>query len=84
MEKSQNDRVRECLSIMKKITESLLLPSDDPDVSLLRSKMNDYIKTGEPWIGTVDLLNWGRVAHCNFPKQASKTVEVTLKVPNKK
>jgi hypothetical protein len=79
MDKSQNDRVRECLSIMKKITDSLLLPPDDPCVSELRGHMNDYIKSGEEWIGTVDFTYWGRVAHCSFPKLASKQVEVTLK-----
>lgn len=84
MDKTQNDRLHECLSIMKKITESLQLPAEDPDVSELRSKMNTYIKTGESWSGTVDFSKWGRIAHCNFPKLASKTVEVTLKVPNKK
>jgi len=83
MDKSQNDRVRECLAIMKKITDSLLLPSDDVHVSELRSHMNTYIRTGEEWNGVVDFAYWGRSAHCSFPRLASKPVTVTLKL-NKK
>lgn len=79
MDKSQNDRVRECIAIMKKITDSLLLPPDDVCVNELRAHMNNYIKGGEEWTGTVDFSKWGRVAHCSFPKLAKKQVEVTLK-----
>ena len=83
MDKSQNDRVRECIIIIKKLTETLQLPADDPDVNELRSHMNTYIKTGEPWSGAIDFSRWGRIAHCNFPKEASATVEVTLKAIKK-
>lgn len=79
MDKSQNDRVRECITIMRKITDTLLLPPDDASVNELRGHMNTYIKTGEEWAGTVDFSYWGRMAHCSFPKLASKKVEVTLK-----
>lgn len=84
MDKSQNDRVKECLSVIRKLTENLQLPSDDPDVNELRSHMNTYIRSGEEWVGTVDFSRWGRIAHCNFPKSSSKLVEVILKVPLKK
>jgi len=79
MEKPQSERVRECLNIMKKLTESLELPSDSDELAALRSHMNAYIKTGDAWSGTVDFSRWGRIAHCVFPKQANKQVEVTLK-----
>ncbi len=72
-------RLKECMSILKKLTESLHLPSQSPEIVELRSRMNDYIKTGEPWTGEVEFLSWDRIAQCNFPKMASKTVEVTLK-----
>jgi hypothetical protein len=80
MDKSQNDRVRECLAIMRKITDLLLLPSDDIHVTELRERMNTYIRTGEEWEGVVEFTYWGRSAHCSFPKSASKQVTVTLKL----
>jgi hypothetical protein len=84
MDKSQNDRLKECLSIVRKITDTLQIPADDSNVVELRSHMNTYIRTGDEWIGTVDFSKWGRIAHCNFPKASSKVVEVVLKVPLKK
>ena len=79
MDKSQAEREKDCLAIIKKITIELGIPNESPEVSELRGKMNDYIRTGEPWSGTVDFAPWGRYAECVFPKQAGKTVEVTLK-----
>lgn len=80
MQKPIADRVRECVTIMKKLTEQLQLPEDSPDVVELRGHMNTYIKTGVAWTGEVDFSRWGRIAHCVFPHAASKSVEVTLKV----
>lgn len=74
-----NDRVRECVSIVTKITESLGIPTDSQEVTELRSKMNDYIRSGEAWEGKVDFSTYGRIAVCSFPKKANATVEVTLK-----
>jgi hypothetical protein len=83
MEKSQGDRVKECVNIMKKLTDSLQLPADSEELIELREHMNTYIKTGDEWVGTVDFSRWGRIAHCVFPKKA-KPVEVTLKAIVKK
>jgi hypothetical protein len=83
MEKSQGDRVKECVNIMKKLTDSLQLPADSEELIELREHMNTYIKTGDEWTGTVDFSRWGRIAHCVFPKKA-KPVEVTLKAILKK
>lgn len=73
------ERTKECVNIMKKITENLGLASDSDAVTELREKMNVYIRSGEPWTGTVDFSMYGRLAECNFPKRAGKPVEVTLK-----
>jgi methionyl-tRNA synthetase len=83
MEKSIQDRVKECVNIVKKLTESLGLPDDCPEVTELRAHMNTYIRSGEPWSGVVDFSAWGRMAHCNFPRGANKPVEVTLKACKK-
>jgi methionyl-tRNA synthetase len=82
-DKTMAERVKECVSIIKKLTDSLMLPEDSAPVIELRSRMNDYIRTGEPWAGTVDFSSFGRIANCVFPREAGRTIEVTLKVKNK-
>ena len=79
MSKPIGERVKECITIMKKITEDLGLPSESDAVTELRTKMNDYIRSGDAWSGTVDFSSFGRIAECNFPGKAGKLVEVTLK-----
>lgn len=83
MDKPIQDRVKECVNIMKKLTESLGLPEDSPELVELRGHMNTYIKSGDAWSGVVDFSPWGRMAHCNFPKGANKPVEVVLKIHKK-
>lgn len=82
-DKTVLDRARECINIMKKITETLELPIDSSAVTELKDKMNTYIKVGEHWEGTVDFSRYNRIAHCVFPKKANRNVEVTLKIINK-
>ena len=76
------EKAKECVNIMKKITESLGLPADSDEVTELRQKMNDYIRCTEGAVGTkgtVDFSRYGRIAEYNFPNVAGKPVEVTLK-----
>ena len=82
--KSMMEKTKECVNIMKKITESLGLPADSDEVTELRQKMNDYIRCAESTeggstFGTVDFSRYGRIAEYNFPSIAGKPVEVTLK-----
>jgi hypothetical protein len=81
-EKPKDMRVKEIVEILKKIT-SLGIPLDSPDVQELKQHFDKYIKEGECWSGTVPFLSYGRIAVVNLPKKADKTVEVTLKVPDK-
>lgn len=79
------EKAKECVNIMKKITESLGLPADSDEVTELRQKMNDYIRCTEGAVGTegakgtVDFSRYGRIAEYNFPNVTGKPVEVTLK-----
>jgi len=80
--KSMGDRAKECVNIIKKITDplGLCIPEDSEPVTNLRQKMNEYIKSGEPWSGTVDFSRFdNRMAICKFPKWAGQNVEVTLR-----
>jgi len=73
------DRTRETISIMRKLTDSLQLDPESPEIVELRQHMNTYIRTGEPWTGVIDFSRWGREAHCVFPLYKKQLVEVTLK-----
>jgi hypothetical protein len=78
--KSTADRVTETIRIVRKLTETLQLDAESPEIAELRQHMNTYIRTGDAWKGIVDFSRWGREAHCVFPKYKNQTVEVTLKV----
>jgi hypothetical protein len=81
-DKTMGDRAKECVRIITKLTDPLGLAicSDSDPVIELRQRMNDYIRSGEEWTGTIDFSRFDkRMAFCVFPKKANKTVEVTLK-----
>ncbi len=76
------DRAKECVRIITKLTDplGLAISSDSDPVIELRQRMNDYIRSGEEWTGTIDFSRFDkRMAFCVFPKKANKPVEVTLK-----
>lgn len=79
-EKPVSDRVKECMTILNDI-KSLGIPSLCPELVKLRGHMNDYIKTGTPWSGTIDFSTYGRIAEVILPRRADKAVEVLLRLP---
>jgi len=85
-DKSMADRAKECVRIITKLTDplGLAIGADTKEVIELREIMNDYIRSGIEWSGTVDFSRFdNRVAVCFFPKSANKTVSVILKKINK-
>ncbi len=82
-EKPVGDRVKECAAILNDIT-ALGIPSLSPEVSKLRGHMNDYIREGTPWSGTIDFSAYGRIAEVVLPRRADKAVEVVLRLPRAK
>ena len=79
-EKPVGDRVKECMAILNDIT-ALGIPSLCPEVTKLRGHMNDYIRDGTCWSGTIDFSAYGRIAEVVLPRRADKAVEVLLRVP---
>ena len=82
-EKPVGDRVKECAAILNDIT-ALGIPSLSPEVAKLRGHMNDYIRDGTPWSGTIDFSAYGRIAEVVLPRRADKAVEVVLRLPRAK
>lgn len=79
-EKPIADRVKECMAILNDI-QSLGIPSFSPELVKLRDHMNNYIRDGTCWSGTIDFSAYGRIAEVVFPRRADKAVEVLLRVP---
>ena len=79
-EKPVADRIKECVTILKDI-EGLGIPNNSPEVALLRTHFNNYIKDGTCWSGTVDFRAYGRIAEVSLPRRADRAVEVRLRLP---
>lgn len=79
-EKPLTDRVQECTAILRDI-HSLGIPNFSPELLKLRGHMNDYIRDGTSWSGTIDFSAYGRIAEVVLPRRADKAVEILLRVP---
>jgi hypothetical protein len=79
-EKPVGDRVKETVELMRSI-KGLGIPLDCSEVAELRSRLNEYIKNGTCWEGTIDFLRFGRMAEVSLPRRADKVIEVKLRVP---
>lgn len=79
-EKPLDERVKECTSILRDI-HALGIPNFSPELEKLRGHMNNYIREGTPWSGTIDFSAYGRIAEVILPRRADKAVEVLFRIP---
>jgi hypothetical protein len=70
-------RLKETITILKKLTVDLGLPYEDEEVKAIKDRMSEFVKTGEPWSGTLPLTAWDREAVLEM--RASGKIELTLK-----
>ncbi len=70
-------RLKETITILKKLTGDLGLPYDSEEVQAIKERMSEFVKTGEPWSGSILLTAWQREAV--FDMRASGKIELTLK-----
>ena len=80
MEKTQGARVKECVTLWRKLTVDLGIPHTYEGMLELKEEIDKYIKTGEPFTGEIDIPAIGRTAAVIFPRESSKEVAITLKV----
>ena len=84
--KPREDRVAECLDLIKQLTERLGIPGDNPSMRVLRKRMANYwhteVGTNSPvsMDGTLPLISSNRTIHYKFPLLKHKHVELWLKV----
>jgi hypothetical protein len=77
-EKPVGDRIKECTAILNDI-QSLGIPHSSPELTKLRTHMNEYIRDGTCWSGRIDFTAYGRIAEVVLPRRADKAVEVLLR-----
>ena len=75
------DRLRETITLLKKLTNDLGMSIESPEVQELKQHLDAYIKNGTCWNGRILFSSYGRIADVNLPQKASKPIELTLRVP---
>ena len=77
--KPQNDRVQECITILRKITTDLEIPVDNPSIRLLKKRMATYWHDGALQEDKIPLVGSNRYILYKFPRWAHQIVEITLR-----
>ena len=80
MEKTQGQRVKECVTLWRKLTVDLAIPPSFSGMDTLKEAIDTYIKTGEEYKDEIEIPSIKRIAKVFFPKAANKSVEITLSV----
>jgi len=70
------ERLRQSVVVLKKLTGDLGIPYNSPEIQELKSKLDPYIRTGDPWNGKISFAAFGRTAIVNLTRR--NNVEVTL------
>jgi hypothetical protein len=78
-DKPVDARVKEVVVILQKLV-GLGIPLESTEMQELKGRFDPYIREGECWQGEISFAAYGRKAYVNLPKQATKPIEVTLKV----
>ena len=78
MDKSYEERVKEVINVLRQLQDYGVAP-DTAGYDELKSRMTDYIKTGDPWLGRIPLPEINKVAHLLLPRRARDAIQLTLK-----
>jgi len=81
-QKTKLDRVKEAMTILKKLKE-LGIRVADPGYIGVKDAMTEWINTGEPVEKKIEFPFHGRVAELELPWKATGTANMLLKAPKK-
>lgn len=79
--KDMEDRLRQTIVILRKLTQDLGLPYDSTEVQAVKTRLHDFVRTGEAWKGSIPFLAWDRIAVLDM---ADNKIEITLKAVRKR
>lgn len=85
--KPTQDRIVECVSLLKQLNEKYDIPFENPSIKVLNARMREYYKffdadasIDNPIEGSIPLISSNRTIFYRFPLRADKFVEIWLKV----
>jgi hypothetical protein len=76
--KAKEDRLKEGVSLLTQLREANVKQSGG--FKDLQEKISEWVKTGEPWDGTISFVEHGRVADVSLPKYNNKAAGLNFKV----
>ncbi len=80
--KSKMDRVKESITILKKLQE-LGIPTNEPGYAFTKQQLDEWIAGGDKWEGRVDFPRFQRRAELVLPVRADRVVSMTIFAPRK-
>jgi hypothetical protein len=77
--KPQTDRLQEGISLLKQLKEAGIRENT---LSYLQTKqaITEWVKTGEPYEGTIDYSEYGRFGYLQLPRYTNKAADIQLKI----
>jgi len=79
-EKPQADRVKECITILKKLTDEVGIDPTNPSIVVLKRRMGQYWRDGKTQEDILPLFGYDRMILYKLPKWSHQDVELTLRV----
>jgi hypothetical protein len=80
--KSKMDRVKESVTILKKLQE-LGIPTNEPGYMITKQHLDEWIAGGDVWEGRVDFPRFQRRAEMVLPVRPDRVVSMTIFAPRK-
>lgn len=80
--KSKADRVKESITILKKLKE-LGIPPHEPGYYTTKEKLDEWIAGGDAWSGRIDFPRFERRAELDLPVRPDRVVQMTIFAPRK-
>ncbi len=68
-----NERITESIRLVKQMED---MGMTSASLTELRERMNDWIRTGDPWAGTIKFPAYGRAADVVLPRRADKAATI--------
>ena len=75
------DRLKQTISILRKLTQDLGLPYESDEVQSIKGHLQTFVRDGKDWKGSVPFLPWYRIA---VLEMKDNKIELTLKPVRKR
>ena len=77
--KSKSDRVKEGVSILKQLRDNGVKDNSFGFMEL-KQKISEWVSNEESWEGSIEFLEYGRVAEVELPRYNNKAAGMNFKV----